>query len=65
MTFSTIQTLATNPYSPVARLDIANDDASVARRIAEEYKASGIDPVMAYDDPEAALQDFDLKQYGL
>ncbi|MFE1914976.1 hypothetical protein [Streptomyces anandii] len=41
------------------------DDISVAKSIAERYEQAGIDPARAYDDPETALQDFDLKQFGL
>jgi len=42
----------------------AGDDVSVAKAIAERYEKAGIDPSLAYDDPEVALQDFDLKQFG-
>jgi hypothetical protein len=68
MTFSTIQTLTTNTTPPVANPNwdgMANDDVSVAKRLADSYEKAGIDPAMAYDDPETALQDFDLKQFGL
>jgi hypothetical protein len=41
------------------------DDATVAKTIAERYQKAGLDPAAAYDDPETALQDFDLKQFGL
>jgi hypothetical protein len=43
---------------------VAGDDQSVANAIAQRYIDGGIDPARAYDDPEAALQDFDLKSYG-
>lgn len=59
MTFSTIQTLTTNGVAtlPVAEYS-PGDDASVAHRLAEDYKAQGIDPARAYDSPDDALQDF-------
>lgn len=59
MTFSTLQTLTTNSQAmlPVAEYT-PGDDASVAKRIAEYYKAQGIDPARAYDSPDDALQDF-------
>jgi hypothetical protein len=59
MTFSTLQTLTTtnNLVSPVAEY-LPGDDASVAKRLAEQYKQQGIDPERAYDSPDDALQDF-------
>lgn len=67
MTFSTLQTLSNNQVvaSPMPFDGAANDDISVANRLAEEYKSAGLDPAMAYDDPETALRDFDLKQFNL
>lgn len=59
MTFSTLQTLTNNSgivMAPVA--DYANDDISVAKRLAEQYEKQGLDPKRAYDSPDDALQDF-------
>ncbi len=67
MTFSTLQTLTqNNSVTPVAMPfdGMPGDDISVAKAIAERYEQAGIDPAMAYDDPETAIQDFDLKQHG-
>lgn len=66
MTFSTIQTLSNGTaYSPVANFDaIGHDDASVAKRIADNYEKAGIDPAGAFDDPETALNELGLKNYG-
>jgi hypothetical protein len=51
--------LTTNKTFPVdSPENYANDDASVAHRLAEYYKAQGIDPARAYDSPDDALQDF-------
>lgn len=63
MTFSTIQTLSSPPVAKVFD-SLGNDDISIANRLAEEYMAAGIDPAAAYDDPETALQDFNLKEHG-
>jgi len=50
----------TTDNSPVAQFPVAEpgDDISVAHRLAEQYKAQGLDPARAYDSPEDALQDF-------
>ncbi|MFF5977073.1 hypothetical protein ACFY7C_36835 [Streptomyces sp. NPDC012769] len=37
---------------------VANDDISVANRMAEFYKSQGIDPSAAYDSPDDAMLDF-------
>lgn len=60
MTFSTLQTLtSTNVKFPVdSPENYANDDASVADRLADYYKNQGIDPARAYDTPDDALMDF-------
>lgn len=63
-TYSTIQTLTNNNASPVAEEILANDDVSVAKRIADDYIAAGLDPAMAYDDPATAVEELGLKQYG-
>ena len=39
---------------------IANDDASVARRMAKIYEAQGMDPSMAFDSPDDAMLDFGI-----
>lgn len=59
MTFSTLQTLTTsNPnIVPVAEYNPV-DDASMANRLAEYYKANGIDPKRAYDTPDDAIMEF-------
>jgi hypothetical protein len=56
--------LSDNP--PVARVvdTQGGDDISVAKRLAEKYNAMGLDPARAYDDPETALQDFNLRDLG-
>lgn len=66
MTFSTLQTLTTNSVvaTPMPFDGMPGDDASVAHAIAERYKKAGLDPAAAYDDPETALQDFNLKDFG-
>lgn len=66
MTFSTIQTLSNGTaYAPVANFDsVGHDDVSVAKRIAANYEQAGIDPAAAYDDPESALSELGLKDYG-
>lgn len=61
MTFSTLQTLTTNNNNnilPVAESYTPGDDASVANHLAEYYKAKGIDPARAYDNPDDAIADF-------
>jgi len=45
-------------HSPIKDLSIGNDDISVARRIAASYEEAGMDPAMAYDSPDDAMQDF-------
>jgi hypothetical protein len=58
MTYSTLQT-STNNEAPVAETGYyANDDISVANRLAEYYQAQGIDPSAAYDSPDDAIGDF-------
>lgn len=59
MTYTTLQTLTTNPQSnaPVASY-VPGDDVSVANRLAETYNAMGLDPSAAFDSPEDALGDF-------
>lgn len=67
MTFSTIQTLSegVKPFSMPMPFDgLAGDDVSVANALAKRYQEAGIDPSAAYDDPETAMQDFQLGQAG-
>lgn len=59
MTFSTLQTLTTNNNTPASVVvPVANDDSSVADRLAEYYKDQGMDPARAYDTPDDAIMDF-------
>lgn len=67
MTFSTIQTLSNGIVNatPMAFDGSPGDDPSVAKSISERYKAQGLDPWAAYDDPETAMNDFTLKDFEL
>lgn len=60
MTFSTLQTLTTtNPNTPASVvIPVANDDSSVADRLAKYYENQGVDPSRAYDTPDDAMMDF-------
>jgi len=60
MTFSTLQTLTTDKGKfPIdSPENWANDDASVANRLAEFYTSQGVDPTRAYDSPDDAIMDF-------
>ncbi len=60
MTYSTLQTSTnqTPTNSPVANNYVAGDDVSVANRMADYYKAQGLDPKAAFDSPDDALHDF-------
>lgn len=65
MTFSTLQTLSNSVTPTDMPLEgMPGDDVSVSKAIAERYQKAGIDPAMAYDDPETALREFDLEQFG-
>jgi len=50
--------LTTTNASPTVAIPVANDDVSVADRLAEYYKSQGKDPARAYDTPDDALADF-------
>jgi len=60
MTFSTLQTLTTNSINDPASVvvPVANDDSSVADRLAKYYENQGVDPARAYDTPDDAIADF-------